>query len=219
MKRERELKDVLRDIQRLDLQRLNGTLSQREYERRRSVLDTEWKVPVSAPSSVFSVPEWVTETKPLTLEDFDKMAGKLYTGIDYANGNMTTVTMKTDKGVVVGNMTMGVIDWERAMKGFGWGSVRKSYLGESQYQYSYSPPSSNLAQSVWDECEGVVMCECENMDCLRRIDITRDEYIQASYTGNARLTHPECSYGIVNSKLIHRTPKWNVWWKGDQPGW
>ena len=68
MKPERELKDVLRDIQNLDLQRLNGTLSQREYERRRSVLDAEWKVPQSAPNTVYGVDiangDWTMEGRP-----------------------------------------------------------------------------------------------------------------------------------------------------------
>ena len=199
MKPERELKDVLRDIQNLDLQRLNGTLSQREYERRRSVLDAEWKVPQSAPNTVY--------------------------GVDIANGDWTTVVRKTDGVIITASDSTTKFDWSRMASALGRGmddyaNDALGYYSSYNYFYGSSPNKySQLAQGVWDECEGVVMCECENMDCLRRIDITRDEYIKASSPGNARLTHPDCSYGIVNSKLIHRTPKWNIWWKGDQPGW
>lgn len=215
MKPKRELQDIMRDIRNLDLQRMNGTIGWKEYERRRSVLDAEWRIPAYGPS-VLSVPTWVTETKPLTLDDFNKMAGKMYTGVDVGDGEMTTVTMKIDNGILT--VTDSTTKSDGAILKDAWNKWTKWANSGSFYSYG-AQMDSNLAQQVWDECEGVVMCECENMDCMRRIDITRDEYIKASSPGNARLTHPDCSYGIVNSKLIHRTPKWNIWWKGDQPGW
>lgn len=194
MKPKRETKDVVRDINQLNLQYMNGSLSRREYERRRSVLDAEWKIPATP---------------------------NVYTGVDYANGLVTSINVVADSsGRIYASDSTKKINWTKEMNEFDWEQLRKEYLSNALGRYSGSLSAySQLAKSVWDECEGVVLCECESMDCLRRIDITKEEYIQASSPGNACLTHPECSYGIVNSRLIHRTPKWNIWRKGDMPGW
>ena len=66
---------------------------------------------------------------------------------------------------------------------------------------------------LWDECEGVMLCECENPDCLKQLNITRDEYVKASYPINVRLTHPDCGYGILFSRMIKRHERWNSWSK------
>lgn len=86
--------------------------------------------------------------------------------------------------------------------------------GYIQYGFLGGSGNKSVAEQAWEEHGGVVTCECESLDCIRVIEITKEEYLHASTPGYRRLTHPDCPYGIVNSRLMERKPGWSVWDKG-----
>ena len=177
-------RDIQRDLDRLQLQYMRRELSMAQYERRMAKLVTELP-----PAEMMSVSDYIKDAERY---------GAVYTSV--------ITTDSTNK--------MDMDTWKK------FNDYLKNAAMTGLYDYSSSgifPRSNNyktIAEQAWDEHGGVVMCECDNLDCERVIEITKEEYVHASTPGYRRLTHPDCGYGIINSTLVERKPKWNIWDKG-----
>lgn len=73
---------------------------------------------------------------------------------------------------------------------------------------------SGAAEIVWNEYGGVILCECDSVDCDSRVEVTHEEYLHASgHGGYYRVTHPDCSYGVLGAYLVERGKNYHVWTK------
>ena len=186
MKSKRTIELVQRELTALDLLQMQKRISYGEYKRRTNKLEAEMKG--LRPNTVTSVS----------------------IGYDVSFGVATETKP----------LTMSV--FQEMLKRFRSSSGESFVYANSDagdamaYGTSYygalASPGVSPAQ-LWDECEGVMLCECENPDCLKQLNITKEEYVKASYPINVRLTHPDCGYGILFSQMIHRQERWNSWSK------
>jgi len=68
------------------------------------------------------------------------------------------------------------------------------------------------ADIVWEESDGDLLCECDNVDCSVRLNIDYEQYHDLS-AWSYRITHESCSYGVLHARLIARAGPLRVWSK------
>jgi hypothetical protein len=93
----------------------------------------------------------------------------------------------------------------------------KSELRRSGFDINKVTPMSTVnspQEKILAEYGGLVLCECDDLDCAALLNITPDEYRHASGSdGVNRVTHPQCSYGVLSARLLERSDRWMVWRK------
>lgn len=185
-----ERRRITRDLQRLDMARMRGGLRQSEYERLRSVLMRQMN---ELNDGELDVQIARPGEKPRTVKtvsfSFDMNAVR--------GAELTMSEFRKTVAKLMEQQVLGLYSVDRARK-----------ADETVY---LEPPAPTM---IWEEFGGVIVCECDNADCFERITISREDYFKASGRGGyARLTSPNCAYGILGARLIDRAAHWLVWTK------